>query len=65
MAEAERFGSPYFFYCPLADVVPHQDLPSQHCWAVVVFDPLNQLDRKWFGGGTPCRGVTWGLRRAP
>jgi hypothetical protein len=61
MAEAARVGSPYFFYCPVSDLVPYQDLPRQHCLAGQVFDPLNQLDRAWFGGGTPCRRVSWGL----
>lgn len=61
MEEAERLGMPYFFYCPLADLVPYQDLPLQHSWAVFVFDPINQIDRMWFGGSTPCHGVTWGF----
>lgn len=65
MAEAERAGWPYFFYSPLADVVPYHDLPPQHCWAVTLFEPVNLLDRAWFSGGTPCRGVTWGLSGPP
>ena len=61
MAEAERAGWPYFFYCPVADVVPYHDLPPQHCCAVMLFEPVNLLDRAWFRGGTPCRRVNWGL----
>jgi hypothetical protein len=63
MAEAAEVGWPCFFYCPLADVVPYRNFPRQHRWAVSVYNPLNQLDRACFGGGTPCRGVTWGLSR--
>lgn len=65
MAEAAASGWTYFFYCPLADVKPHNNLPRQHRWAVEVYAPLNRLDRAWFGGGTPCRGVTWGLSANP
>lgn len=63
IAEATQLGASYFFYCPIDDLVPYQDLPPQHCWAVAVFDPINHLDRAWFGGGIPCRGVTWGFSR--
>jgi hypothetical protein len=65
MAEAAATGWRYFFYCPVADVVPYQNLPLQHRLALKVFDPINQLDHAWFGGGTPCHGITWGLGRPP
>ena len=61
MAEAAAAGWPYFFYCPLEDVVPFENLPRQHTLAKDLFEPLNQLDRAWFGGGQPCGGITWGL----
>jgi hypothetical protein len=61
MAEAAAAGWPYFFYCPMADVVPYQNLPRQHRLALDLFDPLNKLDRAWFGGGQPCHGITWGF----
>src|SRR5436309_2778661 len=63
MAEAEAAGMPYFFYCPLSDVSPYQNFPRQHRLSLVVFDPLNQLDRTYFGRGMPCRGITWGFAR--
>ena len=61
MAEARTVNAPYFFYCPLSDVRPYKDLPRQHRLTVVVFDPVNRVDRAWLGGGEPCRGVTWGF----
>ncbi|HJZ54666.1 MAG TPA: hypothetical protein VKE74_06885 [Gemmataceae bacterium] len=63
MAEAQAMGFSYFFYCPVADLTPGEDLPWQHILPYVLFDPINRLDRAWFDGGTPCRGVSWGLSR--
>jgi hypothetical protein len=63
MAEAAALGSPYFFYCPVSDIAPGEELPAQHRVCIAVFDPINQLDRRWFGGGDPCRCVLWRLSR--
>jgi hypothetical protein len=62
MAEV-RGTNAFFFYCPLADLTPYEDLPWQHRISLVLFDPINQLDQAWFNGQSPCRGVTWGLSR--
>src|SRR5436190_10734810 len=63
MAEAEATGFKYIFYCPVADLRPGEQLPAQHRVCRVVFDPINQVDRHWFGGPDPCRSVLWGLSR--
>lgn len=63
MAEARAIGFEFFFYCPVSDLRRYEDLPVQHGLAVAVFDPVNRVDRAWFGGGTPCRGVSWGFSR--
>ncbi|QEL14360.1 hypothetical protein [Limnoglobus roseus] len=63
MAEARTVGFPYFFYCPLSDVKPYQDIPRQHVFALFAFVPLNALDRIYFGGTAPCGGITWGFTR--
>jgi hypothetical protein len=63
MAEAEATGFTYFFYCPIADLRPGDDLPAQHRLCLPLFDPLNRLDRRWFGGRDACRCVLWGLSR--
>ena len=61
MAEV-RGTNGFFFYCPLADVKGGRGLPTQHILCVGLFRPINELDRLWFGGESPCRGVTWGLQ---
>jgi hypothetical protein len=63
MAEARATGFTYFFYCPVADLRPGEELPAQHRVCLVLFGPLNQLDRRWFGGPDACRCVLWGLSR--
>ena len=61
MAEIEAVGGDYFLYCPLSDL-KRKGLPLQHMIASAVFYPINQLDRAWFGGGSPCSGMTtWSL----
>ena len=63
MAEAQAVGFTYFFYCPVTDLTHGEDLPVQHILSCALFDPINRLDRAWFGGEIPCSGITWGLSR--
>jgi hypothetical protein len=63
MAEAEAFGLSYFLYCPVTELSQHEELPWYHYLALWAFDPINRIDRAWFGGGEPCRCILWGLSR--
>ncbi len=57
VAEADAFGSPFFFYAPLADVVL-QKPNDQQSWLGPFYSPVNYLHIDWFGGRSQCRGFT-------
>jgi hypothetical protein len=63
MAEARAGGYPYFFYVPLREIGPGSPALDRHHWLLRLYGPINRLDHKWFGGGDPCTGITFGLRR--
>ncbi|MDB5306324.1 MAG: hypothetical protein JWO38_526 [Gemmataceae bacterium] len=49
-----------FFYVPVAEIGPESAGLSRHYWLRDFYHPINQVDHEWFGGGTPCGGITWG-----
>jgi hypothetical protein len=61
MEEARQVGFPAFFYVPMRESGPSSPGLSRHYRLRSLYDPINQIDRLWFGGGTPCGGLTWGL----
>jgi hypothetical protein len=65
MAEARAVGSPFFFYVPMREIGPSSPGLSHHYRLREFYAPINRIDRAWFGGGTPCGGITWGLSREP
>jgi hypothetical protein len=61
VAEADAIGMPYFFYVPLADVARQRGVPDQHALLVRVYEPLNRVHQRWFGGRSACHGITLAL----
>jgi hypothetical protein len=61
-ADELRSGT-FFFYVPLSDIGPDSPGLTLHYRRRAFYDPINQLDRVWFGGWTPCGGMTWGFTK--
>lgn len=62
LREAEQFelGVPGFFYDSCANLEKSHDLSTHH-FRATLFAPLNYLDRTFFGGKGPIKGVLWEL----
>jgi hypothetical protein len=60
MAEARAGGYPFYFYVPRAEVGPESPGLLRHYRLLRLYEPINRLDRAWFGGGSPCYGIMWG-----
>ena len=66
MAEQrDKHHGPFFFYVPIEEVGPSSPGLSRHYQLRELYAPINAIDRAWFGGGTPCGGITWGLNKEP
>ena|SRR6516162_10160976 len=61
MAELKVIGGHGFFYVPTDEIGPNTPGMKRHAFLVALYDPINKLDCAWFGGGSPCRGITWSL----
>ena len=65
VAEADANGYPYIFYVPWADVAARRDTTLQHQILGPLYEPLNDAHRRWFGGRSACRCITFGLSAEP
>ncbi|WP_430453735.1 hypothetical protein [Rhodopirellula europaea] len=59
-AESVEHGMSGLLYAPSADVFRTQDL-SLHYRRCAIFAPANWIDRTFFGGDDPIRGITFSL----
>jgi hypothetical protein len=59
------FPGAFWFYVPLEEVGPDSPGLERHYRLVAFYKPLGTLDRMWFGGRSPCTGITWGLSARP
>ena len=63
VAEADAFGSTYFFYDSFLDVLAARDSTRQHHVLLLLYGPLNALHHDWLGGRSACRCMMFGLSR--
>ena len=61
VAEAEKYGYDYFFYAPIADVVQDRNETNQHVYLGPIYDPINHVHYRWFGGRAACKCLLRGL----
>jgi hypothetical protein len=65
VSEADEFGSKYFFYVPVTDVVEARGVTRQHMLLMALYEPLNDLHGRWLGGRSPCGCILFELSAEP
>ena len=60
-AEASQYRFDFIFYAPIEDVLQDRSGTGQHYYLGLIYDPINHLYHRWFGGRWACRGMTRGL----
>ncbi|HWE35693.1 MAG TPA: hypothetical protein VG406_03910 [Isosphaeraceae bacterium] len=63
LREAAESGAPGFLYVPFAEAAAHEDL-TKHYIFMFLYVPLNELDRRFFGGPAPVICIMWRLSAA-
>ena len=63
VSEADAVGFPYFFYVPVADVIEARGVTRRHEVLKTVYEPLNELHVRWFGGRSACGAITFGFSK--
>ncbi|MHC5543551.1 hypothetical protein ACYOEI_35455 [Singulisphaera rosea] len=60
MDEAQKYGLPGFLFVPMADAAESRDL-GYHYAIATFYEPLNWIDRMFFGTPSPWLSIHWRL----